>query len=485
MTQIADTAETGPDATTGPETEGATARMRGGVAALALSLALTTLNSSIASVALPKLAEAFAAPFQQVQWIVIAYLLTITTLIVSVGRLGDIVGRRTLLLAGLAVFTAASVLCGLAPSLWLLIAGRAVQGVGAAVIMALTMAFVGETVPKERTGSAMGLLATMSAVGTALGPSLGGLLLAGFGWHAVFLVNVPLGLAALALGYRYLPRDHAGASETRARFDIPGTILLAGSLAAYALAVTAGNGHFGLMNVVLLGAAVAGIGLFVLVQATVSSPLVRLGAFRQPGFGAALAMNVIAFAVISTTMVVGPFYLAIALALNETVVGLLLSIGPASGALSGVVAGRVVDRFGAPSMVIAGLVEMAVGSAALAILPVLFGIAGYVVGILLLVPGYILYQSANNTAVMMNVDAAERGVMSGLLNLSRNLGLMTGASVLGAVFAFSAGASDITAAPPQAVAFGMQATFLMAAGLICVALAIAARGRASARREDR
>ena len=134
---------------------------------------------------------------RQVQWIVLAYLLAITTLIVSVGRLGDIVGRRRLLLAGIALFTAASVLCGVAPTLWLLIAARAAQGLGAAVMMALTMALVGETVPKARTGSAMGLLGTMSAIGTALGPSLGGVLIAGPGWRAIFLVNLPLGLLAL------------------------------------------------------------------------------------------------------------------------------------------------------------------------------------------------------------------------------------------------------------------------------------------------
>ena len=136
-------------------------------------------------------------PSKTVQWIVLAYLLAITTLIVSVGRLGDITGRRRLLLAGIFVFTVASVLCGMAPTLWLLVAARAAQGLGAAVMMALTLAFVGETVPKEKTGSAMGLLGTMSAIGTALGPSLGGVLIAVLGWRAIFLVNLPLGIADL------------------------------------------------------------------------------------------------------------------------------------------------------------------------------------------------------------------------------------------------------------------------------------------------
>src|SRR5262249_14909038 len=148
--------------------------VRGALAGLSLAMLLSSLSTSIANVALPSLARAFAAPFQDVQWVVLAYLLAVTTVIVSVGCLGDIIGRRRLLLAGLLVFTFASVLCAAAPTLWWLITARAAQGLGAAVMMALTMAFVGETVAKEQTGSAMGLLGTMSAIGTALGPSLGG-----------------------------------------------------------------------------------------------------------------------------------------------------------------------------------------------------------------------------------------------------------------------------------------------------------------------
>ncbi|MEU2630025.1 MFS transporter, partial [Kitasatospora sp. NPDC007106] len=149
---------------------------RWALAALSLSMLLPSLGISIANVALPTLSVAFSAPFAAVQWVVLAFLLATTTTIVGAGRLGDLVGRRRLLLGGIVLFTVASLLCGAAPTLWLLIAARAAQGLGAAVMMALTMAFVGGTVPKERTGRAMGLLGTMSAVGTALGPSLGGLL---------------------------------------------------------------------------------------------------------------------------------------------------------------------------------------------------------------------------------------------------------------------------------------------------------------------
>ena len=189
---------------------------------LSLSMLLSSLGTSIANVGLPTLAQAFGASFQAVQWIVLAYLLAITTLIVSVGRLGDLTGRRRLLLGGIVLFTLASILSGAAPTLWLVIAARAAQGLGAAVMMALTMAFVGDTVPKERTGSAMGLLGTMSAIGTALGPSLGGVLIAGAGWRAIFLVNVPLMVAAIIAGVLVLPESRV---EGAGRWDVTAAVL--------------------------------------------------------------------------------------------------------------------------------------------------------------------------------------------------------------------------------------------------------------------
>jgi MFS family permease len=231
--------------------------VRWALASLALSVLLSSLGTSIANVALPSLAEAFNASFQAVQWIVIAYLLAITTLIVSAGRLGDIIGRRRLLLIGIFLFTLASLLCGMAPTLWLLIAARALQGLGAAIMMALAMAFVGETVAKEKTGSAIGLLGTMSAIGTALGPSLGGVLIAGLGWRAIFFINLPLGVLTLFLAHRYLHVDQRKAKTERASFDTTGTLLLALTLAAYALAMTTGRGSFGQLNMALLLAALS------------------------------------------------------------------------------------------------------------------------------------------------------------------------------------------------------------------------------------
>ena len=462
-------------------TEGAqrTGSVRWALASLSLSMLLSALGTSIANVGLPTLAQVFEASFQQVQWIVLAYLLAITTLIVSVGRLGDLTGRRRLLLGGIGVFTLASALCGLAPTLGLLIGARVLQGLGAAIMMALTMAFVSETVPKERTGSAMGLLGTMSAIGTAMGPSLGGLLIGGFGWRAMFLMMLPLGLVTLLLAYRYLPADQRKADTVGSGFDPLGSLLLGLTLGAYALAMTLGRGHFGPLNIALLLVTCVGVGLFIRVEARVAAPLIRLGMFRDPQLSASLAMSLLVTTVMMATLVVGPFYLSRALGLDAVGVGWVLSVGPLVAALAGVPAGRMADRFGARRMTLAGLIALGLGCFTLSVLPRTFGIAGYLAPMVIITLGYAVFQTANNTVVMSNVAPDRRGLVSALLNLSRNLGLITGASVLGAVFALAANSVDINTAPPEAVARGMGVTFMVAWGLIGIACMIALISRRS------
>jgi len=385
---------------------------------LALAMLLSSLGTSIANVGLPALAQAFHAPFQAVQWIVLAYLLANTTLIVSAGRLGDVVGRRRLLLAGITLFTIASAMCALAPTLGMLIAARAAQGLGGAIMMALTIAMIADTVPKAETGRAMGLLATMSAIGTALGPSLGGLLLAAVDWRAIFLINLPLGIVTVALAYRSLPMDQPAA--------------------------------------------------------TAGAVLIRLSMFRAPALSASLAMSALVSTVMMATLVVGPFYLSRALGLEAAWAGLTMSAGPVVAAMAGIPSGRAVDRLGARRVTLAGLIGLAVGAVLLSVLPATLGIAGYLAPLVVITGSYALFQTANNTAVMTDVRPEQRGMISGLLNLSRNLGLITGTSVMGAVFAFGSATADVATAPPDAVAAGMRLTFAVAAFLIAIALVIAA-----------
>ncbi|NWE21861.1 MFS transporter [Pseudomonas sp. P7548] len=384
---------------------------RGALVSLSLSMLLAALGTSIANVGLPALAHAFDASFHAVQWVVLAYLLAITAVIVSAGSLGDRLGRRRVLLAGLLLFAVACGLCGLAPSLPWLVVARVLQGLGAAVMMAMTLAMVGDTVTKERIGRVMGLLGTMSAVGTAMGPSVGGMLLSLWGWQALFLVGVPLGLLAAALAYCYLPVDRQpGHRPSDERFWSP-----------------------------------------------LKNPSLRVG----------LVISALVAAVIMTTFVVGPFYLSRGLGLDPAWMGLAMAVGPCVAALTGVPAGRWVDRLGSQRMTLAGLGVMALGALLLSLVS---GLPAYLGSLVLLTTGYSLFQAANNTAVMSDVEASRRGKVSGLLNLSRNLGLIFGASALGAVFAWAT--PDVTHALPQSVAYGLHATFAVALGMILLAAGI-------------
>lgn len=453
----------------GPTSGQTVGQAQGGVAALALAMLLSAFGVSMANVALPTLSTTFAVPFSTVQWVVVAYLLASTTLIVGAGRLGDMVGHQRLLVGGILLFALASALCGLAPTLGTLVAARAVQGAGGAAMMASAMALVQTVATGERMGRTMGLLGTMSAVGTALGPSVGGILLSAAGWRALFLLAVPLGLITLIVAIRALPRTGRAAAAP-APFDFGGLLLLATSLAAYALAMTSGSrfraGGMGL----LAATALITMAIFVRHQGRVPAPLVRPDLLRTPRLAASLTTNALVSSVMMATLVVGPFFLSRVLGLTPALVGVVLAAGPVISMLSGLPAGKAVDRLGTGAGVKAGLILVAAGAFALALLPAIFGLGGYVVALAVLTPGYQLFLAANNTAVMAVVPADRRGVTSGLLSLSRNLGLITGASLMGALFVAATGTDTVNAAAPEAVAYGQAITFRLCGFLALAAL---------------
>jgi MFS family permease len=239
--------------------------------------------------------------------------------------------------------------------------------------------------------------------------------------------------------------------------------------------MTLGRGNFGALNIGLLAATALGIGLFAVAQSRVKNPLIQLASFRDPRLSASLAMNLIVATVMMATLVVAPFYLSRGLGLDAAMVGVVLSTGPFVSALSALLAGRLADRFGANRMMVAGLTSLAAGTSLLSLALTGLGTASYVVPITITCFGYALFQTSNNAAVMSGVGAGERGVISGLLNLSRNLGLITGASLMGAVFAIATGqgTEDTTILSPAAAAQGMQTTFEVATGMLLAALILA------------
>ncbi len=387
----------------------------------ALAMLLASLGISSANIALPALAAAFAAPFAQVQAVVVAYLAALTVAVVIAGRLGDRYGFKRMLVAGLVLFTGALLLCALAPSLPLLVAARGFQGLGAAFLMTLAMALARQMAGAARLGRAMGLLVAMSALGTALGPTLGGLLMPHIGWRGVFGVQVPLAALALILAILTLPAD-VGREARRA---------------APCGGVTA---------------------------------LLRV-------MRANLLVNLIVAAVMMATLVVGPFYLGGALGLSMPHVGLVMAVGPALSIAIGVPAGRLVESRGTWRVLTLGLVLVSAGAFLLALLAPVLGIAGYLLALAVLTPGYQLFQAANNTAALADIAPPQRGTASDLLNLARHAGLIAGASLLAQVFVHGVGTDALAEATPAALTAGMRLTFLVAGGVVLAALVLGARGR--------
>ena len=450
------------------------------MAALAPAMLLASLGSSVATVALPSLASAFGASVAEVRWVVLAYLLLVTVTIVTAGRLGDRLGQRRMLIAGLALFAAASAASAAAPGLGALIATRAAQGVGGAILMALPVAIVRDVVARERTGRAMGLLGTMSAVGTALGPSLGGLMIAGFGWRAAFASLAAFTVLVLLLAVRTIPATPVPSERRVSGLDLPGAGLLAITLTAYALLAAGvelvpGTGHALLATIAL-----AGLALLALIETRAAAPLVPVALLRHRIIGPSLVMSLIVATVMMSTLVVGPFLLSFALGLNEAATGLVMAVGPVTSALAGIPAGRLTDRLGVVRVQVVGLAQIILGLLGLALLPRTIGVTGYVLALVVMTPGFQLFLAATNTAVMLAARADRRGVLAGLLGLARNLGFMTGASAMASLFAATLGPVAVTAAPAQHIQDAFTTTFLVAAGLtataLVLALAVAGRG---------
>lgn len=455
---------------------------RRALASLMLAMLLPSLGTSIANVSLPALAQDFGATIGQLQWVVLSYLLATTVLVVGAGRLGDIAGRKRVLLAGIAVFTLASGLCALAPTLPVLIAARALQGAGAAAMMALTLAFVGDTVPGPRSARAIGMLGSTSALGTALGPALGGLLIAHGEWPAIFLLQALLGAMAFTLAVRWLPAVAVREHVRGTRFDYRGAVLLAAALGAFSFAMTAGGTGFGAVNAMLLALALLAAAGFVRSQAAAASPLLPLAALRHPLLAGGVVMSTLVTAVMMATLVAGPFYLSGSVGLDAAQVGLAMACGPAVAIVCGVPAGRMTERVGSQAVIAAGLAIMLCASLMLAVLPAAQGLAGYLGPLAVLTAGYAFFQAANNSAMMASAAAGERGVVSGLVSLSRNLGLIAGASSMASLFAASTAHARATMAEEAALAQGMRITFLASAAAVLASMAAAWISHVRARR---
>jgi MFS family permease len=247
------------------------------------------------------------------------------------------------------------------------------------------------------------------------------------------------------------------------------------ALGAYALAMTLGRGDFGAANAGMLAAAAIGMFVFLRIETHAASPLISRDLFRDPILRAGFVCSLLVSTVLFATLIVGPFHLARVFDLSPAAIGAIVAAGPIAAAFVGVPAGRLADRFGAGLVSLAGLVGIEIGCVLIVMIPATSGPLGYLFATVVLTIGYALFQNANNAHVMQGVDPRKRGVVAGLINLSRNLGQVTGAAAMGALFAYASGPIDVLHAAPASVDFGTRATYVVAILLIGAAIFFAAR----------
>jgi EmrB/QacA subfamily drug resistance transporter len=445
---------------------------------VSLGVLMFTLDTSIVNIALPTLVQVFHTSFATIQWVVLSYLLVITTLVLGAARLGDMFGKKMLYLGGLVLFTISSLLCGLAPGVGWLIGFRTLQGLGALMISALGAAIVTEIFPNSERGRALGIIGATVSLGIALGPTVGGLLIAISGWRSIFLVNVPIGIFASFIVMRNIPNHRS--VQTRQQFDWWGAIVMTCTLVAFAFGMTYGQDHGfnhpGTLG--LLGAAVLGLLLFIWIERHLQQPMLDLNLFENLQFSLSLAAGVLVFIVIAGSIFILPFFLELVLHYPTQHVGLLLAVSPVLGGIVAPVSGSLSDRFGSRIISLIGLMLMVIGCLSISTFSAQLTDLGYILRVAPFGVGLGMFQSPNNSAILGAVSADRLGIAAGLLSLSRTLGQTSGVPLLASFFSFLAlahsQATSVTNAPAAALVIGVQGTFRLAALVLFVATLIIA-----------
>jgi EmrB/QacA subfamily drug resistance transporter len=401
---------------------------------VALGTLMSTIDSSVVNIALPVISQQFHAGVTTVIWVTVAYLLTVTVLLLTFGRLGDLVGRQRIFGLGMLVFTVGSALCGLSGSVGQLILFRVVQAAGAAMMFANSGAIVTAAFPPTERGRALGITGSVVSTGLTIGPSLGGLLLDWAGWRSIFYINLPIGLIGL-LAMRFLLRPDEPAAE-RPRFDFVGSILLGVGLLAFTLALTQGD-QVGWGSPLISGGlslAVVALVAFVWQERRAAQPMVDLNLFRNRLFTAANVAGFLNFVAGFTNVLLMPFYLQQLKGFSPSHAGLIMTAVPLTTMFVAPVSGWLSDRFGSVGLSSTGLTINAVGLWWLSRLGQEASSADVTLRLVLMGFGNGLFQSPNNSAIMGSVPRARLGVASSFIALVRNLGMVTGMAVAGAMF---------------------------------------------------
>lgn len=386
---------------------------------------MTTLDSSIVNVALPTMAKELGTTMAGIEWVVTSYLITICALILLFGRFGDVIGKSRVFRFGIAVFTIGSLLCGLSNTLVMLIISRIIQAIGAAAAMATNQGIITETFPPSERGRALGLTGTAVALGTMVGPTLGGLIVSVAPWELIFLINIPIGIIVYIAVIKTLSFRKA---EDKVPFDIKGTILFMLAIVLLFCSINFGQ-SIGFTNPIIVGALILSVLfliIFIKVEDKIKVPMLDISIFKNKLFSLSIFCGFTSFISIGAINIILPFYLQDVLKLGPSVAGLMMTVSPIVLAVVAPVSGYLSDKIGSEKISALGLSIMTLGIFSLMLFkestPLV--IVGILIGSVSLGSG--IFQSPNNSLIMSTVDKSKLGVAGSINGLIRNLGMTTG-----------------------------------------------------------
>lgn len=411
------------------------------LAVLVAGTILAPLDSSIVNIALPSIAAEFGERLGAVSWVTTAYLLTTASLLLSMGRLGDMWGLRQLYSGGLVVFAIGSAASALSPTLAILIASRVLQAVGASMLFAAGPALVTRTFPPGRRGWALGYIALSVSLGLTLGPALGGLLVGTFGWPAIFIINIPLALTVAAIAWRMLPAE----CPEPQRFDVVGALMVGAALLLLLLGLGRGD-RSGLMSVEVLvpvGISLLLLAAFTWWESRTPHPMVDPRLFESRSFNAGVGAATLAYMALFAVTFTLPFYLMRVLGLDARVAGLVLTATPVAMALLAPVAGRLSDRKGSRVLATGGTLGLATGLLLGSLLDASSSLWHVVVVLLLVGGGMAVFQTPNTSAILRATPRWSAGVGSAFVSLARNVGMAIGIALTAAIVGASLGGAGL------------------------------------------
>lgn len=391
----------------------------------AISTFMSTLDSSIVNVALPVMATSLHVSTGLIAWVVSAYLIAITIFILLFGRLGDLKGQQKIFRIGLIIFTVGSFLCGVTHTLPTLLAARVVQAIGAAATMANSQGIITRTFPAEERGRALGINGSFVALGTMVGPSLGGFIISFASWEYLFWVNVPIGLIAYLLNLKFSDKDETIQKE---KLDVWGEILFTLTITPLFIGLEYGQtiGYGAPLILICFAVSVIAFAVFLYVERKVSAPLLDLDIFRNKWFSVSIFCAFTSFVAISCSNIILPFYLQNALGMSPGQAGLYMTIYPVVLALVAPISGYVSDRIGSEILTLIGL---SLTSAGLYLVVFLNASPVYwmlILFIAIMSLGNGLFQSPNNSLVMSMLPPEELGIGGSVNALIRNIGMVVG-----------------------------------------------------------